>query len=289
MYSDSMRPYVTGGVIQGAGACVGDVRGSCNLPGSRSSVFNRLGRDSGVQGGRGSADSRVSRGGDKSSVFLRLGRDSSVGCGSESFSPSQRTRGVIFGHSFVSRLQKSLQPVGSRPLRNFCIPLGLANDVEHIKLIGKGGAKINDLANFFDSVRYSKDIDFMIIDIGTNDLCDMIDGKTLAQELIDRAKNLLLHHQSLKQIHFNLIVRRDRCRQLSRDQFESKRVAFNDELKASVSNITNIFWFQTSLLDNDIRKWSSDGIHPNTQFGMETYTNNVRHRVSLIVEHMRSG
>ena len=98
-------------------------------------------------------------------------------------------RGVIFGHSFVKRLKQHFKRNGN----NFSLPLQVSKVCPDVSLIGESGAGVDAMVKFFSSIRRGDKFDFMIIDIGTNDLCCDIDGKSLAKMMFSLAEDLLLH------------------------------------------------------------------------------------------------
>ena len=150
------------------------------------------------------------------------------------------------------------------------------------------GANIDHVSKFFSSIHGGVNFDFIIIDIGTNDLCSNVSGADLARDLVSRASDVLLHTLTLKHISFNLVVKRLKCRQRSVDAFDLERVAFNNELKYLCQTHHQLSYFDSKLYDDEIALWSGDGIHPTTYFGKKKYVAAVRKQIFLIAKLLRT-
>ena len=83
----------------------------------------------------------------------------------------------VFGHSFVRNLKRHLGNANY----DFSLPLGLSKVCQSVSLIGESGACVDAMVKFFCSIRGADEFDFIVIDIGTNDLCGNVDGRSLAQ------------------------------------------------------------------------------------------------------------
>ena len=191
--------------------------------------------------------------------------------------------GCVFGHSFVSRLSSHL---GHRD--NHLSGLGLSSICSEISVKGKSGAKIDDMVDFFLSIQGRNNFDFLIIDIGTNDLCGDIDGKSLAQDIISRAWDLLSITPTLKHISFILIVKRLKCRGKTVHEFDLEKDAFNNEIMSLCSGHSCFSFLKLRLDDDQINIWSYDGIHPSTEVGKKRYIMGVRNQAYRIVKKLEA-
>lgn len=189
----------------------------------------------------------------------------------------------IFGHSFVSRLSRYLGH-----MYNYSRVFSSSSVCRKVELNGVSGASFDDMVDFFSTIRGGERFDFIIIDIGTNDICGMVGGKSLAQNIFSCARDLLLHTPYLKHISFNLIRKRLRSlRQRTVYEFEVERLAFNDEIKILCSTSQCITYIKSHLGD-DIDQWSIDGIHPSKEFGMSIYVKDIRNQIFFIARRLRS-
>ena len=143
------------------------------------------------------------------------------------------------------------------------------------------------MGRFFSSIRGGEKFDFIIVDIGTNDLCGNVCGADLARDLVSRASDVILHTRTLQHISFNLVVKRLYCRQRSVDEFDFERASFNNELKYLCRNHPQLSYFNCRLDDDAIALWSGDGIHPTSCIGKEKYVAAVRHQIFLIAKLLR--
>ena len=153
--------------------------------------------------------------------------------------------------------------------------LRLNNFLDSLHLFGKGGAKISndfDLDYFRDQVKSVRP-DFVIIDIGTNDLAAGVQPLSVAVKVVDFANDLLHRISSVKHVRICSAILRDRVDISESELFKQKIFSFNNyllNLCAVSYHVHKGFW------TNSISEWSRDGIHPNNSVGRKNYKQSVR-------------
>ena len=200
-----------------------------------------------------------------------------------------RKTAVLFGHSFVSRLRQHLVNTSAIPASMSEI-LKVNQALTSFTLVGQGGAVVSHFEDFCGSWYGDATLDILIVDIGSNDLCDMdVDGRLLARRLVDSARSLV-ERSLVVSVSFALVLDRTRTRSRSLSSFSSEVEAFNSELKVLCSSFPWCFFFRhQGLVSTDIRLWSSDGIHPNTDYGMEKYRRSIRSQILRVVSEMNKA
>ena len=171
----------------------------------------------------------------------------------------------IVGHSFIRRLTDDLKRSGS------CIEaLGLSDYVASLECFGRGGAMVDNILQSF----HIGNCHIVILDVGTNDLCDGIGGHLLAQKVFKHAINLL-KHKSVKHVKILEILKRAKTRNLSQICFEQERQFYNNTMK-NLSETHSCISFAAQPGFENLNKWSSDGIHATTPYGKNAYRSNIR-------------
>ena len=171
----------------------------------------------------------------------------------------------IVGHSFIRRLTDDLKRSGS------CIEaLGLSDYVASLECFGRGGAMVDNILQSF----HIGNCHIVILDVGTNDLCDGIGGHLLAQKVFKHAINLL-KYKSVKHVKILEILKRAKTRNLSQICFEQERQFYNNTMK-NLSETHSCISFAAQPGFENLNKWSSDGIHATTPYGKNAYRSNIR-------------
>ena len=174
---------------------------------------------------------------------------------------------AIVGHSFVRRFKDQLDQV-KRPYKD---QLDVSNYVDSIYLHGKGGALTDQILSKFSPLS----TDILILDLGTNDLCGTFDGETLANKVSTYLDDYMRDFHRMKSVYIFEIVERERTRNVSKAKFDFERKVYNSKIQEIASSNPKITFCKHVGL-NDMKKWSNDGIHPDTRFGTNQYMNNVR-------------
>ena len=89
---------------------------------------------------------------------------------------------LIIGHSFVHRVESYLD-------RYSIDNLHLPTEHHTVNFLSRGGAHISDIVSLFDTWEFTPD--FVILDVGTNDLDSPTPTQELAVDLYEVAKYIL--------------------------------------------------------------------------------------------------
>ena len=93
---------------------------------------------------------------------------------------------LIVGHSFVRRMQQQVCP-GDATQRYYCPDLLLSHMFEKVVFLCKGGLTLDGLLREFGAVR-AEAPNVVLIDIGTNDLCNGCVAEELAEGIVAFAR-----------------------------------------------------------------------------------------------------
>lgn len=194
----------------------------------------------------------------------------------------------IIGHSFVKRLNSCLstQANGARDVA-LEVPriLRLNKLYNRIQLFGHNGYTVPQLRQqVLAAGRQSPDV--VVINCGSNDICD-VDCKPedIANALVAYA-NLLTDSFGVKRVVIVGVIRRERCRGITAEEFSRRAHELNGVLKAVLANDNKVkfcqlrgFWRTQGGEQLDVASYSRDGIHPGPSYdsvGFMKYQNNVR-------------
>ena len=172
----------------------------------------------------------------------------------------------VVGHSFVRRLQESIQQDSKE-------------DFAQISFHGRSGFMADDILK---SYRPSGE-DFLILDVGTNDLVNKITGDKLATIILEFCKYFKEINSNLRKIYVLEIVDRVKTRAVSRNEFRREKDFYNERIGeiAGRNDFIKVVKQDLSLLD--IRDWSRDGIHPDTKLGKTTYKKTIKNVLRQIM------
>ena len=157
---------------------------------------------------------------------------------------------MILGHSFVRRLSCDLdQQFDDRAKRNF--------DLNHVnvRLFGVGGRTVKKIKDFDLSVvlRFAPDV--VILEIGTNDLCN-ISAEVVGSEIDDLVKQLLSDF-SVRVVGVCLVIPRAEA------LFNQKVKLLNRYLSVVIDN-PHVFLWRHKILDEPRCDFLlQDGVHLN--------------------------
>ena len=116
----------------------------------------------------------------------------------------------------------------------------------------------------------------MIVDVGTNDLVNRITGEELAAKVLGYCKKFKEANLNLKKIYIMKIVDRVKTRAVSRGEFRREKDIYNEMIGKISANEDFIEVVNQDLGIMDIRRWSRDGIHPDTVLGKDAYKKTIK-------------
>ena len=194
---------------------------------------------------------------------------------------------LVMGDSFVGRLESSLMYNYTR---------SPASQVMSINEYARDALKCYYEVNrvYFDSCpgaglttakKYTLPEDlismqrpkYAILEIGGNDLDSETDLQEILSTKIALADQLINNHDLIS-VAFCSVLPRDVARHISPALFRHRAEQFNIMSESQTKPLKHIFfhrhkgfWRDANLNPVDTSLWSTDGIHPNTQAGMDKY------------------
>ncbi len=214
-----------------------------------------------------------------------------------------KSSAVVLGHSFV----KGLDDHYRHRFMDFnpqLFPSLVAGDlmvdhnIQNVFLYGRSGAKIDvfEMPNLFLSMVHPS---IVVIDLGTNDICQGINPYVSATTLFAMATDLVSKFQSFVFL-CSVLPRVSSLGILSSvDEFNSLFREFNSYIFELCKNSDQIFYHSHrgfwEILDEDgnkselpVESWSNDGIHPNNIMGRHKYKNSLRNVLSRGVKFVNN-
>ena len=175
----------------------------------------------------------------------------------------------VVGHSFVRRLQDYLQDSNEE----------LCPGAE-ASFHGRSGFMADDILRSY----YPRGEDYLILDVGTNDLVNKISGEELAAHVYDFCKYFKKINSNLKKIYILEVIDREKTiRVVSRREFREQRDDYNEKIRKIAARNNFIEVVNQALYSIDINKWSRDGIHADTALGKSTYLLTIKNVISQIM------
>ena len=203
---------------------------------------------------------------------------------------SSKLSAVIIGHSFVACLDNALimeRPAGCIVPQQHLTPVQLEVDdlFNNIYIEGRAGAKVTSLTQAVD-LAGSRRPNVVLFIAGSNDLCDLeADPRQVATDLLSLMDYLNTAYD-VPLVMCCGVVPRDRCRQITAEEFLSRARTFNQWLHHGCTPGSGRRYVTMKGFWNDgqghpfpVWQWSSDGIHPGPQVdsqGFHKFRRNVR-------------
>ena len=174
------------------------------------------------------------------------------------------TTTLIIGHSFVTRLRKTLVQNNNNRIINW----GNALNVEELGIrpfvYGIPGCRINDLHKFTGWI-IDVQPDCLILDLGTNDIVGKRSARSLANELVAEMEALMDINSRLTSITWcHVIPRSEPSHGMTVKQFKKKADLFNRLVVAGIKRHAFIHhWKHRGLTQAKSSDLLTDGVHLN--------------------------
>ena len=189
---------------------------------------------------------------------------------------------ALLGHSFVKRVGLH---ISSTSYVNFGLPA-----VSHKVFVqGRGGAHILDTMDLFFKIPGNTDL--LLIDIGTNDLCNSrAPAHTLAVQTFNLAKRLIDRHGVKHVVLFQVLPRTPGGKHGKGPAFTERADRYNRMLQSLIfqhrDQLPISYWFHKGFITN-INDIISDGVHLNSK-GMTKYIKSVRRAIIHFSRKLRA-
>jgi hypothetical protein len=206
----------------------------------------------------------------------------------------------VIGHSYVRRLGDALSSEVKHK-EELCreTPRLLRVDFqfERIEFFGHNGHLLSEMRQQVISAGRTRP-DLVIINCGSNDLCEInCDLHVIAKGIFSYA-NFLIISFGVKCVNIIGVLRRDRCRHISAQDFHKRSFALNGLLKSMAATEAKIiftqmrgFWRTEDGEQLAVTTWSDDGIHPGRSVnsrGFKKYRNNIRRALLNSATHLHN-
>ena len=173
---------------------------------------------------------------------------------------------------------------------SFPLPLGRAR---HLKIPNLNSFEINGVIGgtvdeIFAKWETETGFDAVLLEVGSNDLCENVDVIKLANRVYDECLVQKESQVRLKFIYIFPIVARTKTGVVKQETFEDNRRTFNETLyKRSLSSGGAIRTRNHAGL-SDVTRYSSDGVNPDTEYGVGKYYENVVNCVQDSIKDLKS-
>ena len=197
---------------------------------------------------------------------------------------------MLIGHSFVYGLQQHLDPRDQASPSEIARKLSIHRIVHSFHLYGQRGAQVcsRSYALPHRQLTHVKP-DFVILDLGSNDLASDIPPFQVATKLVELAHTLRSRYHVNTVIISSILNRQAHLKHITPEQFATAAYQTNNYVKNFLDSHPQLtyhvhkgFWAHSS----DI--WSRDGVHPNTQAGRQKYVKSIRKAVFTALQTFTS-
>ena len=180
-----------------------------------------------------------------------------------------KQRVFIFGHSFVHRFQSFLQSDVKY------INLGLCQSRFSVKCYGLGELKLNQSRRLHSADNIIAGADLVILDIGSNDVCEQdYSPDRFVLNLISYA-NYLLHGLDVKKVVIVQLLYRDKVPFVSyNDVVINTNIILERTINANNSPI--LFWKHRGMWKPPVPILDKDGVHLSKEIGYPKYLRSMR-------------
>lgn len=191
--------------------------------------------------------------------------------------------GIVLGHSFVLSFKHYLE---NKSLFNKVEQhLRVSHHVSQLDFYGISGASVDDLecvVPYLSETSY----DFLIIDIGSNDLANCQSPLSTAFKVTEFADKII-KNTSIKHIALCSVLCRGSRIPVTFDKF-SKLVSQYNQILKTLCEAENYLTYHThrGFWDQPIETWSRDRVHVNSAEGRRKYAASLRRAIYGVLSHI---
>lgn len=193
--------------------------------------------------------------------------------------------GLLIGHSFVHGLMAHLKIDNHTTGRAIAKEMNLSRIIQSLHMHGERGAKVCPQAAHSQQYSLPHSLlrrakpDFVIIDLGTNDLACNIPPFEIATKLFQLATDLITQYH-VTAVVICSIINRERHISMTPPEFATAAFQLNNYLKHLAETEPRVMYHpHKGFWDSPVTTWSRDGIHPNATLGRKRYVKSIRKAV----------
>jgi hypothetical protein len=204
----------------------------------------------------------------------------------DSMAPRARRVGLVLGHSFVKSFHHHIaNKIGSFSPHRLAEHLQVHHLVKDLHFAGYGGAcAMSDPLPFSSRKIRSIRPDFIVLDLGSNDLASGTPPLDLAVRIVDIAK-FLVEHYHVRHVAICSLVNRTAGLSISEHEFQARAFSCNKYLMDLCEDEPRVHYFvHKGFWQYPVDQWSDDGIHPRTRTGRKKYMASIRKAVFKTLE-----
>lgn len=186
----------------------------------------------------------------------------------------------MIGHSFIQRyrnhLERSHNHIGSGSAADFAPSFNLGGT--RIYVTGLGGLKVNTAGRqFIKDTCAALCPRTVVLEVGTNDLVNGVDGHTLAQTVISLIRELISDY-SVVNVVVCQIVGRYNTRSTPQQDFDRERALYNYYMQREARRYAKLYVYkhESSIVCRLDPRISADRIHVTHPRGMRLYHFSIR-------------
>lgn len=186
---------------------------------------------------------------------------------------------VLWGHSFVRRFKDFLT---ERVIHN----AGLDTDKFDINFVGLGGLSLSQRRRLHSKDDELREADIVIIDIGSNDLCnEMYSPEQFALDLMSYSSFLITGLNVKKVVLMQVLYRECVPYQTYNDHVISANVAL--QTLVGTRSLSIFFWKHSGMWCCENSIFGPDGIHLSKDIGYPKYLRSIRDCVIRVARWSR--
>lgn len=190
-------------------------------------------------------------------------------------------RGLLIGHSFVSGYKHHLCNLykNESPKTSICQHLNLSKLVEFIDFIDIPGGLV-EVEKILSMIHDHDKYNFILIDLGSNDLAQGIKPLNVAYQLSILGEKLVQQKTAPHVVFFQIIPRIGPWSSEIAHLFNKDAILTNQILRTFCDvDRTLSLHSHRGVWQNPITEWSMDGIHLNSQLGRNIYTASLKRAI----------
>ena len=198
--------------------------------------------------------------------------------------------GMLIGHSFVQGLQQHLDPRNQASPSEMARKLSVHRIIHSFHFYGQRGAQVCSRSFVLPHrLLTHTNPDFVILDLGSNDLASGIPPFQVATKLLELADILRSRYHVNTVIIASVLHRETHLRHITPAQFSTAAYQTNNYLKNFADTHPHVFYhLHKGFWAHPSDTWSRDGVHPNTQAGRKKYVKSVRKAVFAALQTFTS-
>jgi hypothetical protein len=189
---------------------------------------------------------------------------------------------AVLGHSFINHLTARIKFIANRDTISWEEVMSLEDEEVRVRYKGESGARRFYFPEFSNYVA-TNNAEKALIEMGSNDLMDQTNPGAMADQIVDRALELIRDNTTLTKCMLCCVIPRTKTKDSDRynvRDFKKRMKDFNERLKYRVNRLDCLkYWVHDRLMEPTEDLMDDKGIHPRDH-GMDLYVRSISRAIS---------